>query len=74
MRSERTEVMRRDPSSGTAVAEKPEPRPIKQFLEALEDFELTVSLHGPGSTQAHLARVHVRKLRELAADAWRTQR
>jgi hypothetical protein len=62
--------MRERKMSGTAVAE---PQPYKQFMEALEELDLVISLHGTGSTEADMARSHVRRLREAAAEAWRSR-
>lgn len=48
-------------------------RPFKQFMDALEELTMVISLHGTASTEADLARARVRGLRELAADAWRAK-
>lgn len=42
-----------------------------QFMDALEEYELVVSLHGTASVEADLARAHVRVAREEAVKAWR---
>ena len=41
------------------------------FMDALEDYELVVSLHGTASVEADLARAAVRMARENAIQAWR---
>lgn len=41
------------------------------FMDALEELELVVSLHGTASVEADLARAHVRNAREEAVKAWR---
>ena len=76
MRSDRDESIRRHPSSGVAVVERAvasETRPYKQFMDALEELSMVVSLHGTASTEANLARARVRGLREQAAEAWRAK-
>lgn len=45
--------------------------PYRTFFYALEELELVVSLHGTASVEAALARAEVRRVRDLAADAWR---
>jgi hypothetical protein len=75
MPSEREVAMKRHPSSGVAVleAEATVDKPYKAFMNALEDFSMTVSLYGPASSEAELARARVRQFREAAADTWRTR-
>lgn len=58
MRSEREEAFR---------------SPYRSFFDALEQLELVVSLHGTASVEASLARAEVRRVRELAAEAWRSK-
>lgn len=65
--------MRERKASGTAVADQSSERPYRQFMDALEELDLVISLHGTASTEADLARAHVRHLREVAADAWRSR-
>lgn len=65
--------MRERKTSGTAVAVQSVERPYKQFMDALEELALVISLHGTASTEAELARAHLRRLREVAADAWRSR-
>lgn len=75
MRNEREEAISRHPASGVAVADRPEEgsSPYRTFFEALEELELVVSLHGTASIEASLARAEVRRVRELAAEAWRSK-
>ena len=76
MRNEIEESIRRHPASGVAVAEQPEDlnrSPYRTFFGALEELELVVSLHGTASIEASLARAEVRRVRELATEAWRAE-
>ncbi|MGH2757936.1 MAG: hypothetical protein ACRDKJ_00060 [Actinomycetota bacterium] len=73
MRNEREEAIRRHPASGVAPAGRSEGRlPYRRFLDALEELELVVSLHGRASVEASLARAEVRRVRDLATEAWRS--
>ncbi len=76
MRNEREEAIRRHPARGVAIADKPQEdgrSPYRSFFDALEELELVISLHGAASVEASLARAEVRRVRELAADAWRSK-
>lgn len=77
MRSDREEAIRNHPASGVAVADKPDESahsPYRAFLDALEELDLVVSLHGTASVEAAMARAEVRRARELAAEMWRSRR
>jgi dihydroorotase len=67
--------MKRHPSGATTTKEREpsEARPYRAFMDALEELEMVVSLHGTASTEADIMRANVRRLREVAADAWRTR-
>lgn len=54
----------------SVTSTKPKSR-FGAFMDALEEYELTVSLHGTASVEADLARAHVRAARENAIVAWR---
>lgn len=74
MRSDREEAMRRHPTAGTAVADRPdqpERSPYRAFFDALEELEMVVSLHGTASLEAEMARAEVRRVRGEAAASWR---
>ena len=76
MRNAKEESIRRHPASGLAVVEQPEEMdrsPYRTFFDALEELELVVSLHGTASFEASLARAEVRRVRELATEAWRAK-
>jgi hypothetical protein len=76
MRNDREEGILRHPASGVATAERSGAdgrSPYRSFLDALEELELVISLHGTASVEASLARAEVRRVRELATEAWRSQ-
>jgi hypothetical protein len=76
MRTDREEAIRNHPASGVAVADKPDGSirsPYRAFLDALEELDLVVSLHGTASVEAAMARAEVRRARDLAAQKWRSQ-
>jgi hypothetical protein len=65
--------MRRHPSSTAVLEPTAEDKPYKAFIDALEEFSMTVSLYGSASDEAELARARVRRFREAAAETWRSR-
>lgn len=47
--------------------------PYRMFFDALTDLELAVAVYGTTSVEADMARAAVRRYREDAAGAWRSQ-
>ena len=75
--STREEAMRRHPAgqstSGMKVVERETKTPYRAFFDALEELEMVIAVYGTSSVEADMARAEVRRHREEAAQAWRTQ-
>jgi hypothetical protein len=73
--STREEAMQNHPAGKArlAVVEREVKGPYRAFFDALEELEMTITVYGTASVEADMARAEVRRHREGAAQAWRTQ-
>jgi len=69
----REECMANHPAGKTQVGVVEAKSPFRAFFDSLEDLELTITVYGTASVEADMARADVRRTREGAAQAWRTQ-
>ncbi len=75
--STREEAMQNHPAgkarAGIQVVEREVKSPYRAFFDALEELEMTITVYGTASLEADMARAEVRRHREGAAQAWRSQ-
>jgi len=72
----REEVMQRHPAGkgrSMEVVEREAKGPYRTFFDALDELEMAISVYGTASVEADFARAEVRRHREGAASAWRSQ-
>jgi len=71
----REECMANHPAGKTHVdvAEGEMKSPFRAFFDSLEELEMTITVYGTASVEAEMARAEVRRNREGAAQAWRSQ-
>jgi hypothetical protein len=69
----RDEAMERHPAGKARVEVSETKSPFRAFFDSLEELEMTITVYGTASVEADMARAAVRRTREGAATAWRSQ-